>query len=47
MQTLYVDKIKILATEIYKTLHSLNSSYISEILKKIVQDDVSHGTNII
>ena len=34
IQTLLVGRIKTLANEIYKTLHSLNPSYISEIVKK-------------
>ena len=34
MQTLHVGRITTLATEIYKTLHSLNSSYINEIFKE-------------
>ena len=46
MQTLHVDRIKTLATEIYKTLHSLNPSYISKIFKK-VQEDVSYAANVI
>ena len=33
MQTPHVGKIKTLATEIHKTLHSLNPSYINEIFK--------------
>ena len=33
-KTLHVGRIKTLATEIYKTLHSLNPSYISEIFKE-------------
>ena len=34
MQTLHVGRIKTLATEIYKNLHSLNPSYTSEIFKE-------------
>ena len=34
MQTLHVDRIKTLAAEMYKTLHSLNPSHISEISKE-------------
>ena len=34
MQTLHLGRTKTLATEIYKTLHSLNPSYISEIFKE-------------
>ena len=34
MQTLHVGRMKALATEIYKTLHSLNPSYIREIFKE-------------
>ena len=34
MQTLHVGRIKTLAIEIYKTLHSLNPSYIREIFKE-------------
>ena len=34
MQTLHLGRIKTLAIEIYKTLHSLNPSYISEIFKE-------------
>ena len=34
MQILHVGRIMTLAIEIYKTLHSLNPSYISEIFKE-------------
>ena len=34
MQTLHVGRIETLAIEIYKTLHPLNPSYISEIVKE-------------
>ena len=34
MQTLHVGRIETLAIEIYKTLHSLNPSYIREIFKE-------------
>ena len=34
MQTLTLGRIKILTIEIYKTLHSLNPRYISEIFKE-------------
>ena len=34
MQTLHVGRMKTLGTEIYKTLHSLNPSYLSEIFKE-------------
>ena len=34
MQTLYVGRVKTVATEIHKTLHSFNPSYINEIFKE-------------